>query len=175
MKKILILLSFVILYSCAAGGSKFSEINFEKPLDSAEIYVFRLNKFVDGGSCYEAKIDDEVIGVLANGGFIRKVVKPGAHEVAIPMINGERLNLAVSASSGESIYIQFNVALNSANGIPQEQIISTKSDYKYTQGELMNFYNLLVQVKPDYALQQMQALKDSSVKASCMATLKIKN
>ena len=174
--RILFILTIVpFLFACAAGGPKYSDINFEKTPGQSEVYIFRLNKFVDGGSCYELRIDGEDVGGLGNGGFIRKEMPPGNHVASIPMVNKTHLELSFQSKMDEPTYIQFNVALNRANGIPESATISERSDYVHSRGELLNFNNLLVQVKPEYALEKMAALKDSSVKVSCMATVRHKD
>jgi hypothetical protein len=67
------------------------------------------------------------------------------------------------------------VALNDPNAIPNSKILSQKDDYTNTQGELMHFDNLFAQVKAEYALNELKLLRDSSVNASCMATVDFKN
>lgn len=163
------------MFGCSASGPKYGEISFERSPGLTEVYIFRLNKFVDGGSCYEINLNGESVGVLANGGFIRKEINSGDYIVSIPMINKENLDLKLTAKPNESVYIQFNVALNTSKGIPDSEIISKRSDYFYSEAALLNYNNLLVQVRPDYAIQKLESLKDSSVKRSCMATLRIKS
>jgi hypothetical protein len=175
MERILILLSIILLSGCAAGGPKFTESKFTKNPKKTEVFVFRLDKFVDGGSCYEIGINDNSIGALANGGFIRKEVAPGNHVIAVPMLNKTHLKVNFEGKENETLYFQFNVALNDTNAIPNSKILSQKDDYTNTQGELMHFDNLLAQVEEEYALSELMLLRDSSVKASCMATVDFKN
>lgn len=175
MERIFILLSIIMLTGCAAGGPKFTESKFTKNPMQTEIFVFRLDKFVDGGGCYEVGLNDNPIGVLANGGFIRKEVNPGKHVIAVPMINKTHLEVSFEGKENETLYFQFNVALNDPNAIPNSKILSQKDDYTNTQGELMHFDNLFAQVEAEYALNELKLLRDSSVKVSCMATVDFKN
>lgn len=175
MRVIFVLLTSLFLAACTANGTRFEEANFSFTEGKGELYIFRLNKFVDGGSCYEFSVDGRPIGVLGNGGFLRIEIDPGEHFVSVPMINKEYLQLSIEQSVENATYLQFNVSLNSEGSIPESVIISKKSDYKYSQSPVLKFNNLLVQVASEYALNQLKDLRDSSVGASCMATLREKN
>jgi len=175
MRYILILFILVIINGCAAGGAKFGEIQFIKNDKLSEIFVFRLDKFVAGGSCYEIGIDKNSIGVLGNGGFIRKELSAGNHIITIPMIDKSQLNLSFDTDAMQTKYFQFNVALNDTKAIPESEILSKKLDYTFSQGELLHFDTVFVQVRPEYAIKELQSLRDSSEKVSCMATVSLEN
>jgi hypothetical protein len=173
MKILTLLLLIGLQFGCAAKGPRYSETNFHKTEGMAEVYVFRLNKFTGGGGCIEIRIDDEVIGDLANGGFIRKEVTPGNHIASMPATPTDILKLNVNASQDKPTYIQYSVALN-GEGIEESQIISEKKLHINKSGELMRFHNLFVEVKPEYAMESLKTLKDSSVNRSCLGVLRPK-
>jgi hypothetical protein len=175
MRALYLVVSVVMIMGCSASGPRYSDLSFEKTPGLSEVYIYRLNKFVDGGSCYEISIDGKPVGILGNGGFLRAEISPGKHTASIPMINKNSLELLFDSEESETVYLQFNVSLNSSGGIPESEIISTRADYTYSQGELMNFNNLLVQVNSEYAIENLSSLRDSSEKVSCMATLRYKN
>ena len=175
MKRIFILLSIIFLTSCAASGPKFTESTFIKNPKQTEIYVFRLEKFAASGSCYEIGLNDNAIGVLANGGFIRKEVTPGENVLSVPMTDDSNLALKFDGKGNETLYFQFSIALNDTNAIPVSNIISNGGDYIDTQGALLDFNSLFAQVEEQYALNELRLLRDSSDKVSCMGTLSLKN
>ncbi len=172
MKILFSVITVVIVLGCAASGPRYSDMSFEKTPGLSEVYIYRLSKFVDGGSCYEISIDGKPIGVLGNGGFLRAEISPGEHTVSIPMVDKNRLELLFDSEESKTVYLQFNVSWNSSGGIPESEIISKREDYTYSQGALMNFNNLLVQVNQEYASENLSSLKDSSGKVSCMITLR---
>jgi hypothetical protein len=175
MDRILILLSIVILSGCSAGGTKFTESKFTKTPNQTEIFVFRLDKLAASGSCYEIGLNDNAIGVLGNGGFIRKEVSPGKNIISVPMSDKTNLELNFDGKENETLYFQFSIALNDAKAIPDSKIISNGGDYIDVQGELLDFNSLFAQVEELYALNELKLLRDSSVKVSCMGTLNLKN
>lgn len=172
MRILFTVISVAMIFGCAASGPRYSDMSFETTPGLSEVYIYRLNKFVDGGSCYEISIDGKPIGVLGNGGFLRKEISPGKHTVSIPMVDKNSLELLFDSEESEPVYIQFNVSLSSSSAIPESQIISERADYKNSQGELMNFNNLMAQVNQEYASENIATLKDSFEKVSCMATLR---
>lgn len=74
-----VLLSFV-LFGCAASGDNFS--GFKKPQgDNGMVYVYRPHQFIGGGASFKVSIDDAVLGVLRNGGYLEKEIPAGVHFV----------------------------------------------------------------------------------------------
>jgi len=140
-----------------------------------------LNKFVDSGSCYEISIDGAPIGVLANGGFLRAEEAPGEHVITVPMLEENILKLQFDLESSKPSYFQFNVSLNGPDKIPESEVLSERSSYSNSKGdmlgyagELINFTSVIVQVSESHALQELELLRDSSEKVACMATARHK-
>ena len=102
MRRICILLSIIFLTGCSASGLKFTESKFTQNPKQTEIYIFRLNKFVAAGSCYEIGLNENVIGVLGNGGFIRKEVSPGESIISVPMTDDSNLALKFDGKKNET-------------------------------------------------------------------------
>lgn len=171
MSRIFILLAIVILSGCAAGGTKFTESKFTKNPKKTEIYIFRFEQFFANGACYEIGLNEKSIGVLGNGGFIRKEVSPGNNTISVPMSDKIPLSLNFDGKENETLYFQFNVALNDTKAIPDSNIISNGGDYTDINGALMHVNSLFVQVEERYALNELKLLRDSSAKVTCMVTL----
>ncbi|ARN72653.1 hypothetical protein [Oceanicoccus sagamiensis] len=174
MRGCFLLLFIASLIGCAASGPKFSEQKFDKNPEYSEIFIFRENQFADGGTCYEMRVDEKGIGVLANGGFLRYEMLPGSHKLAVPMVDNNQIALRFDSNKDQATYIQLHPALNKSNVIPASEIIAESTDFNYSGlGLALRFNYALAQVTEAYALERLGALADSSVNPSCMATLRI--
>jgi len=162
MKKTLWIICFVLLVGCGARGPAYSEMATVELNNKSAIIVFRKDQFVDGGSCYGVRINGKEIGVLANGGFLRVLVEPGQNDILIPHVNDKKLNIAVTAELGKTTYVEYSSLLEDIYIIPVGSFAATNA----------RFHNTLAQVKSEYAISELQNLKDSSGKPSCMATIR---
>ncbi|OZG74046.1 hypothetical protein BTA51_09755 [Hahella sp. CCB-MM4] len=173
MKHLAILLLVFFIQGCGAKGPIYGEVQYQRDESKAEVYAYRLKRTVGALDCYEVKLDGEVTGELSNGGYLRREVMPGKHVVSFPVNSARRhfMEVGLEAEAGQTLYVEFNVELNYEQGIPESEIISSPSKYELYQGELMRFYYTVAQVKPDFALDRLPSLRDSS-EVSCLATLR---
>ncbi len=78
ISSILTLMSLIFLTGCGADGPPFS--GFIKPeKGKGVLYVYRPSSFFGAGVSYDVKnkTDDNVVGYLRNGGFIKQQMNPG--------------------------------------------------------------------------------------------------
>lgn len=160
--KYLVLVIAISLSACAAKGPLYKEVQRSSLDGQSRIVIFRKDQFVDGGSCYTVRVDDTPVGVLGNGGFLEVMVEPGEHNVSIPHLKGKTLTVPANLESNTTYYVEYNSTLNGVSGIPIGNIAVVNTDMGFA----------LTPVPETYALAELETLRDSSEKVSCMATLK---
>ncbi|MDQ2076255.1 hypothetical protein [Marinimicrobium sp. ABcell2] len=161
MKCILVLL-VVVICGCAAQGDLYKDVQTQALDGKSSIVIFRKKQFTDGGSCYTVRVNGEPVGVLGNGGFLEVLLDPGKHVISIPHLDGKTLSSEAILEEGEVYYVEYNSALRGVSAIPIGAAVMTNVSFNFA----------LSPVPEPYALEQLEGLKDSSKKVSCMATLK---
>ena len=155
--RILIVTSLLFLSACSATGPRYSELP-EEPLEGkSEIVVYRLSQLAASGGCYRVSIDDTPIGILANGGYVRKIVPPGKHKVSI--ILKDSLDLEIEAKPNETNYIQYNIGLGGMSAFPVGTLSVVNMDWNVS----------LVDVPKDHGKKTVSNLRQSLKTHTCMS------
>jgi len=71
-------LSLLLLGGCSANGTRFQGLS-AVDAGTAEIIVYRPDRFVHGGVPYYVILDDKEVGTLRNAGFMSVKPSPGQH------------------------------------------------------------------------------------------------
>lgn len=75
-----------MLTGCSATGQKFNGLEAVSS-QNADIYLYRLGKFVGSANPYEILVDGEKKALLQNSGFLKLELTPGQHKlIAQPSI-----------------------------------------------------------------------------------------
>ena len=104
MKYILVkpfILLLILLSGCAANGPKYSE-QYAVETDDANLYVYRPDSFLNSAINEGVFIDDELIGKLQNGSFVKTKVNEGEHTLKV----GKQIQ-TFNASSNEKVFFKF--------------------------------------------------------------------
>lgn len=153
--KFIIMLSLLIS-GCSATGAFYKDLPALDKDGRSELIVYRLKKFVGGGVCYHVSVDDEMIGILGNGGFIRVLIAPGKHKISFPSVKGPYMNLDfISVANGEN-YILHNM---DATNVVVAPVFSSAT-----------FNTTLMETSKTYALEQLPLLRNSLEGNTCMIT-----
>jgi hypothetical protein len=76
------LLSVLFIAGCAASGPMYpAEAGIA--IESGNLVVFRPYRFLSGGVYPDVYMDDQKVGILRNGGYIRRDVGSGSHVLRI--------------------------------------------------------------------------------------------
>lgn len=115
----LILLGFapLFLFGCAATGPKFQEVT-KLNSDSAEIVVYRPDRFVRGGVSYYVNLDGSEVATLRNAGFVSLPTAAGTHVLQLKagfMGSFKPITTEVTLAAGERKFFRFEPSLG---GIP---------------------------------------------------------
>ena len=109
MKKLAITLLSMFLVSCMATGPAFNSLQPEQS-DLVSLYILRQSAFAASAYCPPVTIDGEKIGCLKNGGYIRKYVSPGLHEVRFEKRFGEMGKehfIKINGKPGETLFFEW--------------------------------------------------------------------
>lgn len=133
-------LSFTILFfsfltGCAATGEKFTGV---VPFSDgfSTLYIYRESRFVGGGECPDMFLDNQDIGCLKNGGFMKVKVSPGNHILEVRkgfLESGNEPQIDFSSSAGEVIYIEWSNAVNSVIVSPVVAVSATQYLFRRTE------------------------------------------
>jgi len=155
--RIIIIITILFLAGCSATGPKYTELH-KQPLDGkSEIVIYRLSQFAASGGCYRVKVDDKQIGILANGGYVRKIVEPGSHKVSIVLRSG--LDLVIETKPNETNYIQYNIGVSGMSAFPIGTIAVVNMDWDVS----------LVDVPKNQGLNTVSNLRQSLKTNTCMS------
>ena len=146
MRYVLIVFFTIILSACSASGIKYSEIVQTELNGQSEIIVFRKSQFAASGGCYRINVDGKEIGILANGGYLRKRVAPGKHVVSITQ---QDLALEIETKQNMKSFVEYNIGLNGMSVLPIGVISAVSMDWNVA----------FVDTPKDYGLQAVSTLR----------------
>ena len=157
MYRPMLIIATFLLSACSATGPKYSELQ-KQPLDGkSEIVVYRLSQLAASGGCYRVKVDGVQVGILANGGYVRKIVDPGNHKVSIMLREG--LDLEINTQPNETNYIQYNIGVSGMSAFPIGTISVVNMEWDVS----------LVDTPKDYGLKTVSSLRQSLKSHTCMS------
>jgi hypothetical protein len=153
MKKLLQILSILLLTSCSAMGEKFEKLIPPKN-NKAVVYLYRA-QIADRSLTLSPGIalNHELVGSLPLDGFLRLEVEPGFNDLSLRSrthhwpIGGPTLDLRVDAKSGEIYFVEFAIKRI------HEQTGYLKSTH--------NIYVSLRQVSRERGLEVLSTLKSA--------------
>ena len=158
MNRPIVLIFVVILLSaCSATGPKYSALPKQPLNGKSEIVVYRLSQLAASGGCYRVNVDGESIGILANGGYVRRIVEPGSHKISIVLREG--LDLDIDTKPDETNYIQYDIGVNSMSAFPIGTISVVNIAWDVS----------LVDTPKDYGLNTVNNLRQSLKTHTCMS------
>ena len=124
MKKIATALCALMLAGCAATGDQFS--GFARPQKgNGSVYVYRPDAFFGSARSFVIKADDEIIGILRNGGYLHKELPVGTHFITstTELTRTEKINIQES----QPTCISFSVGAGSIGPVPLLKPIDTET------------------------------------------------
>lgn len=151
---VLLVMSIV---GCSATGPRYHELD-KKPLNGkSEIVVYRIKQFGASGGCYRVIINDEQIGILASGGYLRAIVDPGKYSIWTSA--AEDILLEVETKPDQVNYIQLNIGVAGVSAF----------SVGYASVVNMNWNVSLVDVPKEYGLEAVSNLRQSLKTHTCMS------
>jgi len=147
----------VILTGCSASGIKYQDLVQTELNGQSEIIVYRKSQLAASGGCYRVNVDGKEIGILANGGYLRKTVDPGKHTVSIVLRKG--LDLEVETIKDTKSYIEYTIGVSNMSVFP----IGTISVVN------MGWDVALVDTPKDHGLKTVMNLRESLKTHTCMS------
>ena len=136
-----IMLGFLLILSgCSATGERFSQVN-EFPKEASTLYIFRESKFFNSAYCPAMYLNDEKIGCLKNGGYIRHKLQPGLHLLEVrksAFLIGDEPKIEFFSNPGEVVFIEWTTFLNDmmvtpSVGVSASESLVKRSEFEATQ------------------------------------------
>ena len=146
----------IFLSACSASGIKYSEIVQTELNGQSEIIVFRKSQLAASGGCYRINVDGKEIGILANGGYLRKMVEPGKHVVSISL---KELDFEIETIENTKSFVEYNIGLNGMSAFPIGVISVVSMDWNVA----------FVDTPKDYGLKAVSNLRESLKTHTCMS------
>lgn len=99
---LIVLLLVLFIAGCAASGPMYTS-DAGATLEKGNLVVYRPYRFLSGGAYANVYIDDQEVGVLKNGGYLRLDVGSGTHTLKV----GTQTR-TISASSSETLFFRYS-------------------------------------------------------------------
>lgn len=155
MRKVVLVVLIFVLTGCAASGAYFRSDSVKNLGEKSEIIVYRMGKVSASGSNFCTKINGDSLGVLQNGGFLRKKLEPGTHTVTMPW--DESLTIEVSTEPGKVSYVEFTIGLDGMGVLPIGTVTAVS----------MSWNMALISKKPAESLRALSTLRESTYSTTC--------
>lgn len=119
-RNLLIIAALALMTGCGAGGAKFSGL--EKPTDNlAQVYIYRPSAFVQSGNFPDMALDNQEIGQLKNGGFLKFKAPAGKHSLSITGNVMQWIHKDATATltfeAGKTYFYKLTVSMDGSNGV----------------------------------------------------------
>lgn len=148
---------FVLLCGCSATGQKYSELAPVVSTGKSELVIYRKSQIAASGGCYRIKVDGKEVGILANGGYLRKFVEPGKHIVTA--VIGKDLDLEIQTTENSQNFILLSIGLSGISGFPVGTVSVVNASWNVG----------LVDTPKDFGVKAVQELRESTTTNTCMS------
>ncbi|MDQ7048848.1 MAG: hypothetical protein Q9M92_04605 [Enterobacterales bacterium] len=77
--------------------------------EHSEVVILRPSQFAAGATAYCVLIDNQSLGYLSNGGYLKILLTPGIHRISMPDLHTD---LKITTENNKISFVLFNVNLN---------------------------------------------------------------
>ena len=154
---VLIIFLVAFVCGCSATGQKYSELAPVVTGGKSEIVIYRKSQMAASGGCYRVKLDGEQIGILQNGGYLRKFVEPGKH--TITAVIEKDLNIEIETKENSQNFIFLNIGLAGLSAFPIGTVSVVNASWNVA----------LIDTPQEFGAKAVQELRESTTLSTCMS------